>query len=82
MKKNEKSGFIAFGAIFGIKKVDRDKLMNYNLNFQIRYYSHHIGVTFYKENCMDIITTFGVRGKIEPKNGPQSNGCFGGLLKK
>ena len=31
---------------------------------------------------MDIITTFGVRGKIEPKNGPQRNGFFGGLLKK
>ena len=31
---------------------------------------------------MDIITTFGVRGKFDPKNGPQSNGCFGGLLKK
>ena len=46
--------------------------MNNNLNFQIRYYSPHIGVPFYKENCMDIITTFGVRGKIEPKNGPQS----------
>ena len=56
--------------------------MNNNLNFQIRYYSPHIGVTFYKENCMDIITTFGVRGKIEPKNGPQRNGFFGGLLKK
>ena len=39
---------------------------------------------FYKENCMNIITTFGVRGKgkIEPKNGPQRNGFFGGLLKK
>ena len=43
--------------------------------------SPHIGLTFYKENCMDIITTFGVRGKIEPKNGPQRNGFFGGLLK-
>ena len=42
----------------------------------------HIGVTFYKENCMDIITSFGVGGKIEPKNGPQSNYCLGGLLKK
>ena len=31
---------------------------------------------------MDIITTFGVRGKIKPKNGPQRNGFFGGLLKK
>ena len=32
-----------------------------NLNFQIRYYSPHIGVTFYKENDMHIITTFGVQ---------------------
>ena len=68
--KNEKSGFIALGVIFGIQKVDRDKLMNNNLNFQIRYYSPHIGVTFYKENVMHIIITFGVRGEIEPKNGP------------
>ena len=35
-----------------------------------------------KKECMDIIITFGVRGKIEPKNGPQRNGFFGGLLKK
>ena len=25
--KNEKSGFIAFGAVFSIKNVDRDKLI-------------------------------------------------------
>ena len=52
------------------------------MNFQIICCSHHIGLTFYKGNCMDIITTFGVRGKIEPKNGPEGNGFFGGLLKK
>ena len=82
MQKNEKSGMVALGAVFSIEKVDRDKLIYYNSNFQIRCCSPHIGLTFYKENCMDIITTFGVRGKIEPKNGPQSNECFGGLLKK
>ena len=42
----------------------------------------HIRLTFYKENCMDILTTFGVRGKIQPKMGPQRIGFFGGLLKK
>ena len=35
----------------------------------------HIGVTFYKENSMDIVPTFVVRGKIEPN-------CLRGLLKK
>ena len=48
----------------------------------MRCCSPHIGLTFYEENCMDIITTFGARGKIEPENGPQRNGFFGGLLKK
>ena len=52
------------------------------MNFQIRYYSPHIGVTFYKEIFLDLITTFGVRGKIEPKIDPQSNCCFGRLLIK
>ena len=54
---------------------------NHNNNYYF-FCSPHIGLTFYKENCMDIITTFGVRGKIEPKNGPQRNGFLGGLLEK
>ena len=56
---------VAFRTVFSIKKVDSDKLTKNNLNFQIRYYSPHVGVTFHKENFMNIITTFGVRGKIE-----------------
>ena len=56
--------------------------MNNNRNFQNRYYSPHIGVTFYKEFFLDLKTAFGVRGKIEPKIDPQSNYCFGRLLKK
>ena len=78
MRKNEKSNLVALGAVFSIEKVDRDKLISYNPNFQIRC----CGKRHVIENFMDIITTFGVRGKTEPKNGPQSNGCFGGLLKK
>ena len=83
MQKNEKLGLVSLGAVFSIKKVDKGtNLKNNNLNFQIRYYSPHIGLTFYNENCMDIITTFGVRGKIEPKNVHQRNSFFGGLLKR
>ena len=38
-------------------------------------------VTFYKENDIHIVTIFGVRGEIEPKNSPEGNGCLRGLLK-
>ena len=50
--------------------------------FGSHFWQLDIGVTFYKENFLDLNTTFGVRGKIEPKNGYQSNYCFGSLLKK
>ena len=70
------------GPFLASRKLIGTNLYNNNLNFQIRYYSPLIGVTLYKENCMDIITTFGVRGKIEPKNGPEGIGCLRVLLKK
>ena len=52
-----------------------------NLDFQIRYYSPQIGVTFYEENCMHVITTFGVRGEIEPKNAQKATVAFVPLKK-
>ena len=55
------------------RKLIRTNLKKNNLNFEIRYYSPHIGVTFNKENVMHIVTTFGLRGEIEPKNGPEGN---------
>ena len=53
------------GPFLASRKLIGTNLLNNNLNFQIRCCSPHIGLTFYKENCMDIITTFGVRGKIK-----------------
>ena len=57
---------LAFGAMSfnSIEMLD----VSSNYSFPIRDHSHHMLVTFYKENVMHMFITFGIRGEIEPKN--------------